>query len=68
MYRIDQQHLLWALDGIVEGREPNVIRVHPDAKAQARLALDRMLRNSAPAAQGAVRTRAAAATPPALVD
>jgi quinolinate synthase len=72
MYRIDQQHLLWSLDGIAEGREPNVIRVHPDAKAQARLALDRMLRNAAPAAQAAVRTRVAATAPeatrPALVD
>jgi quinolinate synthase len=66
MYRIDQQHLLWALDGIAEGRAPNVIRVHPEAKAQARLALERMLRNAAPAGQGAVRTRASAA--PALVD
>jgi hypothetical protein len=43
-----------------------VIRVHPEAKAQARLALERMLRNAAPAGQGAVRTRASAA--PALVD
>jgi quinolinate synthase len=66
MYRIDPQHLLWALDGIAEGREPNVVRVHPDAKAQARLALERMLRNTAPAGQGAVPSAAAAA--PALVD
>mgnify|MGYP003340152776 CR=1 FL=1 len=66
MYRIDQPHLLWALDGIAEGREPNVVRVHPDAKRLARLALDRMLRNSAPAGQGAVRSRGSGAA--ALID
>jgi quinolinate synthase len=66
MYRIDQQHLLWVLDGIAEGRGPNVIRVHPDAKRQARLALERMLRNAAPAGQGAVRSRGPGAA--ALVD
>jgi quinolinate synthase len=66
MYRIDPQHLLWSLDRIAEGKPANVIRVHPEAKAQARLALERMLRNSAPAAQGAVPSRAPA--PPAFVD
>ena len=66
MYRIDQQHLLWVLDGIAEGRSPNVISVHPEAKRLAKLALERMLRNSAPAGQGAVRSRAAGAA--ALVD
>jgi len=66
MYRIDQQHLLWVLDGIAEGRSPNVIGVHPEAKRLAKLALERMLRNSAPAGQGAVRSRAASAA--ALVD
>ena len=64
MYRIDPQHLLWALDGIAEGRGPNVVRVHPEARARARLALERMLRNAAPAGQGA----AAASHVPALVD
>jgi quinolinate synthase len=61
MYRIDPQHLLWSLDCIAEGKPANVVRVHPEAKAQARLALDRMLRNTAPAGQGAVKSRAAAA-------
>ena len=46
MYRIDQQHLLWVLDGIAEGRSPNVVRVHPEARALARMALERMLRHS----------------------
>jgi hypothetical protein len=43
-----------------------VISVHPEAKRLAKLALERMLRNSAPAGQGAVRSRAAGAA--ALVD
>ena len=66
MYRIDPQHLLWSLDCIAEGKPANVVRVHPEAKAQARLALERMLRNTAPAGQGAVKSRAAAAA--AFVD
>lgn len=59
MYRIDQAHLLWALDHLAEGRVVNEIRVHPDARRLAKLALDRMLANVAPA----TRSRA-----PALVD
>jgi quinolinate synthase len=55
MYRIDPQHLLWSLDRIAGGTPANVVRVHPDARRDARLALDRMLRNSAP-------SRASAAT------
>jgi quinolinate synthase len=43
MYRIDQAHLAWSLDGIAQGRVPNRISVHPEAKALARKALDRML-------------------------
>ena len=53
MYRIDQPHLLWVLDnlcgvrgGSAEPAEPkavNVIRVHPQVRAQALKALDRML-------------------------
>ena len=66
MYRIDPQHLLWSLDCIAEDKAANVIRVHPEAKAQARLALERMLRNTAPAGQGAVKSRAAASA--AFVD
>ncbi|MBL9030422.1 MAG: quinolinate synthase NadA [Phycisphaerae bacterium] len=59
MFRIDQPHLLWALDHLA-GRAPgmpgaadaagkraprvvNAIRVHPDARRDALLALDRML-------------------------
>jgi quinolinate synthase len=61
MYRIDPQHLLWSLDCIAEVKPANVVRVHPEAKAQARLALERMLRNTAPAGQGAVKSRSAAA-------
>lgn len=63
MYRIDEPHLLWTLDhltGQSEGRLPanregkpsvvNQIRVHPEARAQALLAIDRMLRLVAPTA------------------
>ncbi len=71
MYRIDQPHLLWVLDHLVgrfEGRggrgerdgKPRVvneIRVHPQVRASALRALDRMLSLS----------RAGAATP-ALAD
>jgi quinolinate synthase len=55
MYRIDQQHLLWVLDELAAGRVVNRIRVHPDARRLALLALERMLRNvaAAPRAQPA---------------
>jgi quinolinate synthase len=43
MYRIDQPHLLWVLDSLAEGKVVNRIRVHPDARRLAKLALDRML-------------------------
>ena len=47
MYRIDQAHLAWCLDhlaaGAVSGKVVNRISVHPEAKALARLALERML-------------------------
>ncbi len=52
MYRIDEPHLLWVLDGLCgvgpEGdtapvREHNVIRVHPEIRKPALLAVDRML-------------------------
>jgi quinolinate synthase len=43
MFRIDPQHLAWVLEGLVEGRVLNAVRV-PDATARdARVALDRML-------------------------
>ncbi|MCW5754027.1 MAG: quinolinate synthase NadA [Phycisphaeraceae bacterium] len=62
MYRIDEPHLLWTLDhlcaldprtGEPTGKPPkpvNVIRVHPEVRKDALLALDRMLR-LAPRAQ-----------------
>jgi quinolinate synthase len=43
MFRIDQPHLLWVLDNLAQGRVVNQIRVHPEAAAKARLALERML-------------------------
>ena len=43
MYRIDQPHLLWALDNLAAGKVVNEIKVHAKAKELARLALDRML-------------------------
>ena len=53
MYRIDQPHLLWALDHLAEGRVVNRISVHQDARADAVKALERMLslvENPVPAA------------------
>ncbi len=47
MYRIDQQHLAWVLDELVEGNIVNEIRVHSDARRFANLALGRMLANVA---------------------
>ncbi len=50
MYRIDQPHLLWVLDGLAGGLskrgEPKVlnqISVHPEVRGNALLAVDRML-------------------------
>ena len=43
MYRIDARHLLWALDELADGRVVNQIKVDPETKALARIALDRML-------------------------
>ena len=40
MFRIDLAKLLWTLDGL--GRV-NLVQVHPEVKAQARMALERML-------------------------
>lgn len=53
MYRIDQPHLLWALDHLAEGRVVNQISVHRDARPDAIEALERMLslvENPVPAA------------------
>ena len=43
MYRIDLKHLCWTLDELAAGRVPNQIKVDPETRALARIALDRML-------------------------
>lgn len=50
MYRIDQEHLAWALDELAAGRVVNEVRVHPEARKFARIALERMLSHVAPTA------------------
>ncbi len=43
MYRIDEPHLLWALDSLATGKVVNQIRVHDAARPDALLAIQRML-------------------------
>ena len=43
MYRINQRHLLWALDKLAEGIVVNRIEVPPGIKKLARLSLQRMI-------------------------
>lgn len=43
MYRISPQHLVWALENLIEGRVVNRIEVRAGVKRWARVALDRML-------------------------
>ncbi len=43
MYRISPQHLVWALENLVEGRVVNRIQVRKSVKQWAKVALDRML-------------------------
>jgi quinolinate synthase len=43
MFRIDQAHLAWVLENLVEGRVVNRITVEPDVAEWARVALQRML-------------------------
>ena len=43
MYRIDMPHLLWTLDHLVRHEPANVIKVGPQVKHFALVALDRML-------------------------
>jgi quinolinate synthase len=43
MYRIDPQHLCWALENLVAGSVVNEIRVDEDTTHWARVALERML-------------------------
>ena len=48
MYRIDAKHLLWTLDELVAGRVVNQIKVEPETKRLAVIALERMLANVTP--------------------
>ncbi len=43
MFRVSPNHLLWVLEGLVEGRVHNQITVSEPQKSFARIALDRML-------------------------
>jgi quinolinate synthase len=43
MFRVSPNHLLWILEGLVEGKVYNQITVPDDIKRGAKLALDRML-------------------------
>ncbi len=43
MNRIDLPHLVWAMEELVAGRVVNEIRVDPDTRRWAKVALDRML-------------------------
>ncbi len=43
MYRIDMPHLLWVLDNLAEDKVINPIKVHPEARKWATVALQRML-------------------------
>jgi len=43
MFRVSPNHLLWILEGLLEGRIQNQIIVDEETKRGARLALDRML-------------------------
>src|SRR5215213_8055306 len=43
MFRVSPNHLLWILEGLVEGRIYNQITVPDETKRWAKLALDRML-------------------------
>jgi quinolinate synthase len=46
MFRVSPNHLLWVLEGLVEGQIHNQIIVPEAIKSNARLALDRMLKAS----------------------
>ncbi len=47
MYRIDPKHLLYALDSLASDQPVNRIRVEPDVRRWALVALDRMLSHAA---------------------
>lgn len=65
MYRIDLRHLLWTLDELVAGRVVNQIKVDPVTRADALLALERMLAN-VPATPVAIKAESRSAQPAAL--
>jgi quinolinate synthase len=46
MFRVSPNHLLWVLDGLIDGDVHNRIRVEEPTKSQARAALARMLDTS----------------------
>ncbi|MFS0780776.1 quinolinate synthase NadA [Bacillus sp. 1P06AnD] len=46
MNRIDNRHLLWSLESIIEGKPVNVITVHPEVARDAKQAIGRMLERS----------------------
>ena len=48
MYRVDLKHLLWALDELAVGRVVNPIKVDPQTRRLAVIALQRMLENVSP--------------------
>jgi quinolinate synthase len=43
MFRVSPNHLLWVLEGLVEGKIHNQITVPEPDRSLARIALDRML-------------------------
>ena len=43
MFRVSPNHLLWVLEGLLEGEVHNQIAVPDGTKRWAKLALDRML-------------------------
>jgi quinolinate synthase len=43
MFRVSPNHLLWVLEGLVEGQVHNRIHVPAEQKHWAKVALDRML-------------------------
>ena len=47
MYRISPGHLLWSLDELAAGRVANQIKVLPEVRRWAVVALERMLANVA---------------------
>jgi quinolinate synthase len=54
MYRIDMPHLLWVMDNLVRGKVVNQIKVHPQVRHWATVALDRMLKITADANRAVV--------------